>query len=89
MMGENIARNMYSSQGIINYPTQLNLGGHFRIFCHDARKHEYQCLLCLKCGNSSELDRPCMHMHIHDMKETKFELVNMSEIRTSSIHWVV
>ena len=36
------ARNMYSSQGITNYPTQLHLIGHFRIFCHDARKHEYQ-----------------------------------------------
>jgi len=31
MMSENIARNMYSSQGIINYPTQLHLVGHFRI----------------------------------------------------------
>jgi hypothetical protein len=30
MMSENIARNMYSSQGIINYPTQLYLIGHFR-----------------------------------------------------------
>jgi len=44
MMSENtsIARNMYSSQGIINYPTRLHLVGHFRILCHDARKHEYQ-----------------------------------------------
>jgi len=31
MMSENIARNMYSSQGIINYPTQLHPVGHFRI----------------------------------------------------------
>jgi len=31
MMSENIARNMYSSQGIINYPTQLHLVGHFHI----------------------------------------------------------
>jgi len=31
MMSENIARNMYSSQGIINYPAQLHLVGHFRI----------------------------------------------------------
>jgi hypothetical protein len=30
MMSENIARNMYSSQGTINYPTQLHLVGHFR-----------------------------------------------------------
>jgi len=30
MMGENIARNMYSSQGTINYPTLLYLVGHFR-----------------------------------------------------------
>ena len=29
MMSENIARNMYSSQGIINYPTQLHIFGHF------------------------------------------------------------
>ena len=41
-MSENVARNMYSSQGIINYPTQLHLVGHFRILYHDARKHEYQ-----------------------------------------------
>ena len=44
MMSENIARNMYSSQGIINFPTHLHLVGHFRILCHDARKHEYQSL---------------------------------------------
>ena len=31
IMSENIARNMYSSQGIINYPTQLHLVSHFRI----------------------------------------------------------
>jgi hypothetical protein len=31
MISENIARNMYSSQGIINYPTQLHLAGHFHI----------------------------------------------------------
>jgi hypothetical protein len=29
MMSENIARNMYRSQGTINYPTQLHLVGHF------------------------------------------------------------
>jgi len=29
IMSENIARNMYSSQGTINYPTQLHLVGHF------------------------------------------------------------
>ena len=29
MMSENIARNMQSSQGTINYPTQLHLVGHF------------------------------------------------------------
>ena len=37
MMSENIAGNMYSSQGIINYPIQLHLVGYFRtrmlIFC--------------------------------------------------------
>ena len=31
-MSENVARNMQSSQGIINYPTELHLVGHFRIF---------------------------------------------------------
>jgi len=41
-MSENIARNMYSSQGIINYTTQLHLVGYSRILYHDARKHEYQ-----------------------------------------------
>ena len=30
-MNENIARNMQNSLGIINYPTQLHLVGHFRI----------------------------------------------------------
>jgi len=29
MMSENIARNMWSSQGTINYPKQLHLVGHF------------------------------------------------------------
>jgi len=28
-MSKNIARNMQSSQGIINYPKQLQLVGHF------------------------------------------------------------
>ena len=42
MMSKNIARNMQSSQGIINYHTQLHLVGHFRILCRDAWKHEYQ-----------------------------------------------
>jgi hypothetical protein len=41
-MSENIARNMYSSQGIINYPMQLHLVGHFRTLYHDTRKHEHQ-----------------------------------------------
>ena len=41
-MSENIVRNRYSSQGIIKYPTQLHLVGHFRILYHDAKKHEYQ-----------------------------------------------
>jgi hypothetical protein len=30
MMSENIVRNMYSSKGIKNYPTQLHLVGHYR-----------------------------------------------------------
>jgi hypothetical protein len=42
MMSENIARNIYSSQEIINYPTQLHLVGRFRVLYHDARKHGYQ-----------------------------------------------
>ena len=37
MMKENIARNMQSSKGIINYPRQLHLVGHFPILYHDAR----------------------------------------------------
>jgi len=31
-----------SSKGIINYPTQLHIVGHFRILCYDAREHENQ-----------------------------------------------
>jgi len=31
MMNKNIARNMWSSQGIINYPIQLHLVGRFHI----------------------------------------------------------
>jgi len=42
MMGENIARNMESSQGTINYPTFLHLVGHFRLLYLYARNHEYQ-----------------------------------------------
>jgi len=42
VMSENIPQNMWSSQGIINYPIQLHLVGHFRILYHDTRKHEYQ-----------------------------------------------
>jgi len=42
MMSENIPRNMLSSQGIINYSTQLHLVGHFRVLYYDARNHEYQ-----------------------------------------------
>jgi predicted transcriptional regulator len=42
MMSENIAQNMQSSQGIINYLKQLHLDGHFRILYHDAGKCEYQ-----------------------------------------------
>jgi hypothetical protein len=33
---------MYSSQEIINYPTQLHLVGHFRILFPEARKREYE-----------------------------------------------
>jgi len=31
-----------SSQGTINYPTQLHLVGYSRKLCHDARNHERQ-----------------------------------------------
>jgi hypothetical protein len=35
------------SQGIMCYPTQLHLVGHFSILYHDARKHVYNaCLVC-------------------------------------------
>ena len=54
-MSENIARNMYSSQGIINYPTQLHLVGHFHVLYHNARKHEYQL------GIHSSNDYQCEH----------------------------
>jgi hypothetical protein len=40
MMSENIARNMYSSQRIINYPTRLHLVGHFRILAVGIITHE-------------------------------------------------
>jgi len=40
MMSETNARNMYSSQGTINYPTQLHLVGHFRKLYHNARNLE-------------------------------------------------
>jgi len=57
IMRENIAQNVSSSQGIINYPTQLHLVGLFRILYHDARKHEYQVLhvLTLFVGQMSQL----------------------------------
>jgi hypothetical protein len=42
MMSENIAQNMQSSQGTINYPTQLQLVGRFHKLYHDARNFEYQ-----------------------------------------------
>jgi hypothetical protein len=50
-MSENIAQNMYSSHGIINYPIQLHLVGHFCIMYHDARQHEYQGKKCWCGGN--------------------------------------
>ena len=40
MMSENIARNMWSGQGIISYPTQLQLVGHFRISFAWSPRHE-------------------------------------------------
>jgi hypothetical protein len=42
MMSESIAQNMQSSQGTINYPTQLHLVGHFPKSYPDAQNHEYQ-----------------------------------------------
>jgi len=41
-MSENIARNMQSSQGRLNYPIQLHLVGHFSKLYRDARNLEYQ-----------------------------------------------
>ena len=41
-MSEDIARNMYSSQGIINYPKQLHLVGHFRILCSETSAYKIQ-----------------------------------------------
>ena len=35
MMSNNIARNMYSTQGTINYPTQLRLVCHFRNYMYN------------------------------------------------------
>jgi hypothetical protein len=35
MMSENIAQNMKRTQGIINYPLQLHLVGHFLIMYSD------------------------------------------------------
>jgi hypothetical protein len=42
VMSEDIARNMYTSQGSKNYPTQLHFVGHFRKLYHDAWNHERQ-----------------------------------------------
>jgi len=42
MMGKNIARNMQSWLGIINWPVQLHLVGYFHNCCHDARIHKCQ-----------------------------------------------
>jgi len=48
IMSKNVAQNVFSSQGIINYPTQLHLVGHFCILYHDAQKHEYQVCIGLE-----------------------------------------
>jgi hypothetical protein len=48
-MSENIARNMYSSQGIKNYPTQLHFTGHFRKLYNDEQNHGYQIDALLRC----------------------------------------
>jgi hypothetical protein len=45
MMRKNIARNMQSSQGTINYPTLLLLVGHFSILYLDASNRKYQRVL--------------------------------------------
>jgi len=42
MMSENIARNMYSSQGTINYPAQLHFVDYVRKLNHDARNNKRQ-----------------------------------------------
>jgi len=60
-MSENIARSMYRSQGIINYPTQLHLV-YFRILYHDARKYEYQNYVCsLKLYNKLKIKNALLY----------------------------
>ena len=54
IMSENIARNMQSSQGTINYPTPLHLVGHFRKLYLDARNHEYQAIVQLQSTKYSQ-----------------------------------
>jgi hypothetical protein len=54
MMSKNIAQNKKSSQGLINYPTQLHLVGYFRTLYHDARKHEFQEIQILYLPNNEE-----------------------------------
>jgi len=61
MMSENITRNMYSSQGTINYPTQLHHFGHFRKFYHVARNHECQVALLVKSFYLPLLERIVLH----------------------------
>ena len=65
MMSEYIARNMQSSQGIINYPTQLHLVGNFHILYYDARKHEYQTRIQRILSNSCRADTLLHNCAVH------------------------
>jgi hypothetical protein len=45
MLSENIAQNMWMSHGIINYPAQLYLFGHFRILLDNHRFAYHQTIM--------------------------------------------
>ena len=47
---DGLARNNYSSQGIINYPTQLHLVGHFRTLCKEIWHNKKAYDLFIGCG---------------------------------------
>jgi hypothetical protein len=63
MISKYIPRNMYSNQGIINYPTHLHLVGHVLIIYHDTRKHEYQDDNVEICFFFQKLRKSCTKLH--------------------------